>query len=356
MASGSGGFAEALQRIERRELNEAFEACNRQIGLDRYDRTALHRWLAGSVPGREDFVTCLAAELGRPEVLTAWRETRAAATTADVKAVVTRFRGLSAADKLEAFQAIRDDVLTVPASRIRRKFQMRVELHDGPGDDLYELRMNMDWEGYLPGQATTVIVTDYEELGEAFTQEACVFRDVVELDEHYLERTQLALATTRQTLSYSSLDGFEPPVTLEAVRTEGGVYAFGNEARDDARVRVRVSYPFPRGTHFYPIVFRGYQIAGPARITLAVYTSTAYNPRGYAFLGSGRSWQASQLMGRELELDVGTEGSILGEETGIVLYWSERTQDAERRAAPDAGPGHRPSGADPGPMGLSAGG
>ncbi len=329
-ATREGRFAEALRRIDRRRLNAAFEHCNHLHDVDGYDRTALHRWLAGSVPGREDFVVRLAEELKDDTLVDAWRASRATTTATDVKAVVTRFAGLGADDKLSAFHEIREELAASASVPVRRNFRMRVELHDGPpaaGADNralgpYRMRVAIDWDGYLPANANTVIVTDYDRLGHAFDQDNCLFRDVVELDESFLSRTR-SLDGAVQSLSYGPLDGNGRTTTIAATEADGGVYQFDNPECADARVRLRVEYPFPHGTAFYPIVFQGYQIDGPARITIVLYSATAENPRGYAFLGQGRSWQASQLMPRELELEVGSEGSTLGDETGIVLYWSE---------------------------------
>lgn len=329
-ATREGRFAEALRRIDRRRLNAAFEHCNHLSDVDGYDRTALHRWLAGSVPGREDFVVRLAQELQDDALVDAWRASRATTTATDVKAVVTRFSGLSADDKLAAFNEIREELAASATLPVRRNFRMRVELHDGsPGDSSganvhrpYRMQVAIDWDGYLPANASTVIVTDYDRLGHAFDQENCLFRDVVELDESFLSRTR-SLDGAVQSLSYGPLDSTGRTTTIAATEADGGVYQFDNPEIAEARVRLRVEYPFPHGTAFYPIVFQGYQIDGPARITIVLYAANAENPRGYAFLGQGRSWQASQLMPRELELEVGSEGSILGDETGIVLYWSE---------------------------------
>lgn len=323
MANRDGRFAAALRRIDRRRLNDAFEHCNRASELDAYDRTALHRWLAGSVPGRQEFVVRLAEQLGDDELIDAWKASRLATTATDVKAVVTRFAGLSPDDKLVAFRQIRDDLVATPTLRLRRNFRMRVELHDGVGDGPYQIRVAMDWDGYLPSNASTVIVTDYDRLGAAFSQENCLFRDVVELDQSFLSRAKVVSTDAVQSLSYAPIGGDGRTITLTANETAAGVYEFGNDECAEARVRLRVAYPIRRGTAFYPIVFQGYQIVGPARITIVLYAAGADNPRGYAFLGPGRSWQSSQLMPRELELEVGTEGAILGDETGIVLYWTE---------------------------------
>lgn len=323
MANREARFAEALRRIDRRRLNAAFEHCNRLGDVDAYDRTALHRWLAGSVPGREEFVVRLAEQLGDDQLVEAWKASRTASTATDVKAVVTRFAGLSPDDKLVAFRRIREELVATPSLRLRRNFRMRVELHDDLSEGPYQIRVAMDWDGHLPADASTVIVTDYERLGHAFSQENCLFRDVVELDESFLRRAEVMGSDAVQSLSYAPIGGDGRTSTVSATQSPDGVYQFENPEHGEARVRLRVAYPFPRGTAFYPIVFQGYQIVGPARITIVLYAEGADNPRGYAFLGPGRSWQSSQLMPRELELEVGTEGAVLGDETGIVLYWSE---------------------------------
>lgn len=322
MANREGRFAVALHSIERRALNEAFDYCNGQPDLDGYDRTALNRWLAGAVPARRDFVRRLAQRLDRDEVFQAWLDSIDDSTSADVKTVVTRFKGLTPEDKVEAFRQLREDLVST-SHRIRSNFTMRVELHDGNQEGAYHLVMAMNWDGYLPGNAKTVIVTDYDRLADAFHQQDCVFRDVVELDEELLEQALVADYRSEQTLSYTAIGTNSKPVTHEAMAFDRGMYEFPNDEVELARVLLRVTYPFPHGVAIYPIVFQGYQIAGPARITLAIHSKRARNPRGYAFLGSGRSWGASKLLRNELVIDAGTQGAILGDETGIVLHWSE---------------------------------
>lgn len=322
MADHNGRFAVALRSLDRRALNNAFGACNRRSDLESYDRTALNRWLDGAVPARRDFVARLAQELDRDEIYQAWVDSQIDSSIAEVKSAVTRFKGLSVADKAVAFEQIRDDFLT-SSLNVRSNFTMRVDLHDGDHDGVYRLVMGMNWDGFLPANATTVIVTDYDRLADAFSQENCVFRDVVELDDHLLERSLARSSSSEQTLTYSRLDESDRPITHQATATEPGVYEFANDEVERARVKLRVTYPFPHGVGIYPIVFQGYRIAGPVRITLAIHSKWALNPRGYAFLGSGRSWDASKLLSNELVIDAGSQGAILGDDTGIVLHWSE---------------------------------
>ena len=322
MAKSDRRFAAALKNIDRRALNDAFEFCNGQPDLESYDRTALGRWLDGSLPSRLDFVQCLAEHLDDPTIFAAWLEAHDGLSSADVKAVVTRYLGLTPEDKIEAFQLIREDLVST-SPRIRSQFSMRIEVHDSDEDNVYRLALAINWIGHLPAKAKTAIVTDYDELAEAFNQDDCVFRDVVQLDEQLFDRALFHEDTSTHTLSYSPAGGDGRLVTVEATAIDRGVYEFPNEELKRARIRLRASYPFPRGRAVFPIVFKDYQVAGPAVITLALYSERARTPRGYAFLGAGRAWETSQPADCELEIVAGTKGAILGVDTGIVLHWSE---------------------------------
>ncbi|MCP3990539.1 MAG: hypothetical protein GY724_15785 [Actinomycetia bacterium] len=324
MAKRERRFAVALRGIDRRALNNAFDFCNHQNDLESYDRTALGRWLEGSIPSRRDFVRRMADHLDEPTIFQAWVEEQEDSSSTDVKAVVTRYRGLTPHDKREAFQQIRDDLIMSP-TRIRSDFSMRVELHDSDDPEVYRLALAINWVGHLPPKAKTAIVTDYDDLAAAFDQEDCVFRDVVELDEQLFKRALFHEDASRHNLSYTPVDGDSRSVTVVAEAADQGVYEFPNDEVERARIRLRVAYPFPRGIGVYPIVFKGYQVAGPAVITLAIHSRQAQTPRGYAFLGSGRSWEASKPDDRELEIVAGTHGAILGADTGIMLHWSEST-------------------------------
>jgi hypothetical protein len=321
METSDRRFATALERVERRALNDAFEFCNTQPDLEPYDRTALGRWLHGSIPSRREFVERMANRLEEPEIFEAWLHEHGGSSN-DVKAVVTRYQGLTPEEKVEAFQRIRDDFVST-SPRVRSDFSMRVELHDSDDPAVYRLSVAVNWVGYLPPKAKTLIVTDYDDLAAAFSQDDCVFRDVVDLDEQLFDRTFLSDDASRHTLSYTPTDGDGRSVTVVASNVDRGVHEFPNDEMERARIRLRVAYPFPRGNAVYPIVFKGYQVAGPAIITLAIHSRWAHTPRGYAFLGFGRSWEATKPDDRELEIVAGTRGAILGADTGIMLHWSE---------------------------------
>lgn len=84
-----------------------------------------------------------------------------------------------------------------------------------------------------------------------------------------------------------------------------------------------ITCPFPHGHPDFPILFRGYQVRGAARIRLALRSPRARNPRSYAFLGYQRDWGTSSALD-ELLVEFGDPGRTLGAETGLVLPWSER--------------------------------
>lgn len=322
MSTNETKFADALKAIDRDLLNNAFDLCNQEDPSEAYDRTALNRWLGGAIPSRRSFVERLSRQLGRNEILETWAAARVDSSSADVKNVVTRFRALSPENKPEAFRQIREDHIS-SAGNIRTRFSMRIDLHDGEREEAYDAQVSVNWDGFLPAKATTAIVTDYDRLGEAFDQRDCIFRDIVHLDDKLVNQELGGQANrSEHTLSYRPIGPGSKTITHEAALLDHGHCEFPNDEVERATVHLRVRYPFPRGTPLYPIMFQGYRIGGIARITLAIHSKRARNPRGYAFLGPGRQWEASTL-GNELVIDAGTEESYLGDETGIVLHWTE---------------------------------
>jgi hypothetical protein len=322
-------FSRALLEIDPRLLRDAFDHCNRRSDLIPYDRTTLGRWLAGSVPTRGEFVASLADRLGDLAVYEAWLEARDAPGTA-VKTLVTRFRGLSSEEKQQAFHRIRDDLARDVAGPVRSRYTMRVELHDGSGG-LFQLRMASNWTGYLPANATIIIATSDEQLHAAYDQRECLFRDVVEIDWSAVE---MGLSEwDDQVLSFSSTDGDSGSSRCQGQHLGDGVFRFDNPEIQQARIMLRVSYPYPTGVQIYPIVFRNYQISGPAEITLALRTPRAHNPRGYAFLGTGRRWQSS-TWADEVVIEAGSSRTLLGADTGIMLHWAEGEAIEDRLLAP----------------------
>jgi hypothetical protein len=127
------------------------------------------------------------------------------------------------------------------------------------------------------------------------------------------------------TLTYQSLGSGRPASgSIAATELSPGFYAFDNPALRMARIKVRIAYPFPRGRNAFPVLFRGYQVAAPATVTLVLHSQHTYSPGGYAFLGIGRQWHVSEFAGgRELVVDAGEPNDLLGSDTGIFLFWSE---------------------------------
>jgi hypothetical protein len=101
-----------------------------------------------------------------------------------------------------------------------------------------------------------------------------------------------------------------------------GEYRFLNEEVARASIMLRIEYPIPRGVPIFPILFKSYQISGPAVITLSLHSEQAHSPRAFAFLGLGRNWVVDEI-DNELVLEAGAPGVLLGADTGVIFYWSE---------------------------------
>lgn len=323
MPGSPNAFSQALARHqEGGRLREAFEWCRRQPGIEPYDRTSLGRWLGGAVPSREPFVKALSGRLNDPTIHSAWTALQDDRGDGEVKGIVTRFQGLSPDDKVAAFAGIAA-AMAQSTRVVRSGFSMRVDLYDGHDDDLLRLRVEVGWTGHLPANAEIMFMNEQDGLAEAYAEERCLFRDVVHLEDERLHRVMADEDEYQHSLSYSPV-GTGKTTSCSAERTAAGQFRFGNEELARARIKLRTTYPFPRGLRLYPIIFNAYRIAGPFTLSLILHSQKTQWPQCFSFLGQDPRWEASQWR-RELAIESGYEGAVLGTGTGLVFYWSEST-------------------------------
>jgi hypothetical protein len=267
----------------------------------------------------------MGAELGNEELVEAWREARGERSGSSAKSVVTRFEGLQGPDRHEAFREIRQDY--VSAGRPRRDnhvYRITVNDPENEDDDHLVLRVDISWEGRLPGQANVVIVTDQQSLGNAYGQPDCIFREVLDFEPERL-RELLAAQPDDQVLAFNPLGASDPrPVTHRARLDGDGIARFDNDEIRQAHIKLSLSYPVPRGTPTFIIKLGEYAVPGPAEFTLTLNSPRASRPRAFAFLppGSQREWASNPLRSNELFISLGTASSVLGEGDGVVLSWT----------------------------------
>ncbi len=319
-------FTEALRAIELPRLRAAFEASSRADDQGGYDRTTLNRWLDGAVPNRGEFVRLLADELDEPGLCEAWQEARGERTgSSAVKTVVSRFEGLTPAEKDEAFHEIRRDYVS-EGRPVRENNVYRIEVHDPPEADADHLLLRVDqsWEGPLPARANVAIVTEETELGDAYAKPDCVFRDLVDFEGDRLAEL-LDRLEDDQVLAYNPLGAFNPqPVTHRTRFDDEGVARFDNDDVERAHIKLSLSYPVPKGTPMFVIKFGEYTVPGPAEAILSLHSRATKRPRAFAFLAPGRQreWASNPLRGNELFISLGTAATVLGEGDGVVLSWT----------------------------------
>ncbi len=325
MAEPSTPFALALSRHDQRVLRAAFEACNAE-GETSYNRTTLLRWLDRSVPRNGEFVQCLADRLEAPALFEAWQLARRGSGEGggNVEGAINRFRSLSEEDRAAAFPKIRRLFLERYGSQ-RARLSFRVDLYDSDnGDaDFFDLRLVVKWTGRLPEYANVAFVVEQAELGNAFEDPSCVFRDALAMDNDALIRL---LEGAEQTLSYKPLDEDNPTFTTMQGSNDGsGVFKFENDRIDNAEVRLDLNYPYPKRQRSFPIRFGKYKVAGVVDITFAAHSTEIANPHcNGVFLppGDERSWAAATLPRNEFVVYLGKDDLLLSEGDGALLSWT----------------------------------
>lgn len=318
-------FAEALRAVDPALLRAAFEASGSADSQGGYDRTTLNRWLDGAIPSRGDFVHILADELSEPDLYRAWQEARGERSSSSAKSVISRFEGLSTAERDEAFHEIRKHYVSAEKPEWRN-FTYRITVNDPPeGEtDHLLLRVDFSWEGRLPAQASIVFVNDPQTLGNAYNQANCIFRELIDFDTERMTQLFEGLAED-QVLAYNPLGETNPrPVTHRAGVDSFGVAQFDNDEVERAHIRLSLSYPLPKGTPMFIVRLGQYSVPGPAEATLVLNSRLASRPRAFTFLAPGRQreWASNPLRSNELFVTLGTAETVLGEGDGVVLSWT----------------------------------
>lgn len=316
-------FASALATHDMPALRAAFEAC--QEGAETgYDRTTLNRWLDGSVPVREPFIQCLAERLKDPKIYTSWQEARGARSPSRVKTVVSRFEGLTAEEKDEAFHEIRRDYVAEYPS-VRSRLNYRIEISDpDPDNDHLQVHLDWSWTGDIPANATVQYVTAYQDLSRAYRDPACVFREELPFEPDRLH--ELLAAGEDQILAITPLNSPNPRATRHVGQLdEDGTFTFDNDAATNATVQLSISYPYPRNRQVFLLRFGGYQVPDTAEVTLVLRATGASSPRAFPYMPPGRQgeWTWNRIRANELFVSLGTGNTVLSEGDGVVLYWTE---------------------------------
>ncbi len=319
----SSRFADALA-AQADAARKAFDRCNRQAGLAPYDRTALGRWLKGDLPSRGEFVLALAYELGDPAIYDAWRLDRGDTADSAVKRVVTSFMTLPEPSQAEGARQI-EDYLAVRRGSIRDRFVMQIEMDDWPGDDrLLRASVTISWLGALPADANVILLGGYSGLADAYEQPNCLFRDALVIPDGQSAESLLERCSAEITY-FADGAATAGPVTRPGKPGASGELTFGNDPVEKADIELEVTYPYPRFHGRFPILFRGYQIRGRARIRFRPRSDWIHSVDSYAFLGLPDAFTSMTTQRSELTVIAGREGDFLRDETGLVFTWSERT-------------------------------
>lgn len=326
MARSDNPFTIALSKHDPARLREAFDEC-RKAGAGTYDRTTLNRWLDGSTPNNGEFVRQMSEFLGDADLFPAWEEARKRRprSSATPEAVVQQYTSLSYDDRQEAWPELRKLFLERFAREVTgATYRIELRDHPDPDADLYELRLTWQWDGHLPANAWVVVSNSTQVLGDAYEEDTCLFREILPLDDEALDRGWSGLPAPA--LTYNELGPANQQMQRHVATEEGnGRWRFDNEAAENARVRIGLSYPYPRGYGKFFIRLGHYQFEGGAEITLTLSTPAAHSPDVFTYLPAGRQREyAADLVGpNELAVTLGAGGTILSDGDGAVLFWSE---------------------------------
>ena len=323
--SSANPFARALSGHDPNALRVAFASCNSDRETA-YNRTTLTRWLDRSVPRDGEFVQCLANRLEDPALFEAWQKARQSSDRGGgVDVAIERFRALTQDERVNASPEIRRLFLEQYPS-VRSRLTFRVDLHDGvdSADEVFDIRLVIRWTGRLPENANVAFVRDQSHLGDAFADEACIFREALTMNQDDLDRL---LEDAEQILSYKPLNEDNPNITtLLGWRGETGpTFTFDKDRVKNADIRLDLRYPYPKSERNFAIRFGKYQVAGMSEIVFAPHTDEVTDPQcrmPYLPSGEQRAWASSKLPRGELVVYLGSDGTLLSEGDGVVLSWS----------------------------------
>lgn len=318
-------FAEALAAYDSVRLRAAFDACSK-VG-DGYDRTTLNQWMKGSVPGREDFVRLLAAELGDDDLFAAWQEAREQRSQSAGRSVITRFGNLSHDDKDWVFHQIRRDYLssTFPSERRQLRYEIQIDDPATPDDDHLVVHLTMTWSGAIAANTTVQYTTTPTGLGEAYDDLQCLFREELAFEPDRLQ--ELLSSMDPPVVGINPLGQSVPTGGHHVgVLNEAGVVQFGNEAASNARVQLQLSYPYPTGQPSFFIRHGKYQVPDTVEINLTLKTEGASSLKALPFMPPGRQrgWAATRMGPKQLFVSLGTDNTVFGDGDGIAFYWTQR--------------------------------
>jgi hypothetical protein len=318
-------FTQALLAHEGPRLRAAFEAC-RASGSHNYDRTTLNRWLTGSVPTNGEAIRCLSEQLDDPAVIDTWHEQRNQQPPKGqptVDTVVRRFGLLNEKDQEKAFQRIRQTYLGRFTS-VRRDLSFRIEVLDPFGDDEdhFILSVTVGWKGRVLTDSTAILATDQTELGDAYAEPTCVYRDKIELPQDRIE--ELLRSCDPPSLSVIPLAQTNPQPEMYIGEWDGLEARFGNDPADEAVIQLNVQNPISKSSLLYPVSFGEYRVEVGVSITLVLTSRAVNNPHALPFLPPGREREVATISPRPntLEVRLGTRNdTILSQGDGVVLGW-----------------------------------
>jgi hypothetical protein len=313
---------DVLRRYSSARLKEAIDSVSAMPGTQHHDRTTFERWLQGkSTPSDGEFIGRLADELGDPEIVEAWNDDKGG-TNREVTDLLTRFRSLPDSLKGEVMSVLAAESFRVD-SATRASFTMRIELHGGLTEDCHRLDVNLEWEGYLPPNASVVIAPDEKNLVEAYRRDQCIFRELVPVGSDALTAAMAVLQDTPPALLYklANSNTVEEPSIQES--HEGGqIYQFDNEEVSTAEIRLTASLPYPADLPMYPVMLGSYAVAGRAKIIMVTDPTCAGQPHALRFLGQTPSWEyRSGFAESQLTVEIGGNGSHIEQNSGVVFFW-----------------------------------
>ena len=167
-------------------------------------------------------------------------------------------------------------------------------------------------------------VNEQHQLGKAYQDRDCIFREVIDLEQTRLN--ELLTNGPKQVLAINPLDGAAPSgVHHNGEQAEPGIFQFENDEATSARVRVSLTYPPPRGQPVFFISYGAYQVPDVVDVTLVLNSVAASSPRAFPYMPPGRrrQWSSSYVDDDELFLTLGKSNTVFGDGDGVVLYWKE---------------------------------
>lgn len=322
-------FSAILAKYDQSELRAAFVRAKNADGKN-YDRTSLYRWLDGSVPKDGDFIQHLGHELGDSDLYPAWEQTsqrRTRATKASAHptpdSVEDQYEALSHDDRQQAYPNIRRLYLE-RFTELRTGASYRVELRDGPTANFREVRVTIEWDGSLPADARAIYTTEDNRLGDAFQDRHCLFRETLAIDnDHFAD---LLETWPDQILTWNPIGVVNPHKHRHIATNDGdGTFQFDNDAAEDARITLSLTYPYPKGLGVFFIRFGNYRFEGGAHLFFTLNATGAHSPKVFTYLPAGRQREFAANLGRtnELVITLGSAGTILTDGDGATLYWTE---------------------------------